>query len=577
MTNVSWRPSVRDMHRVLVCTLVLGVALLVMPFGRAAESAQPFQAYKQEAVAADHELASAAGAAVLKRGGTAADAAAATLLALGVLHPGSSGLGGGGFATYFDAATGKTYFYDFRERAPSAATRDMFKSASPDVSRRGGLATAVPGEAAGIAALLHAHGSETIAFREIASHAIKYAERGVVFSEAMRRFAPSQWLSRDPVMKTWVGRDGSLSDKKVRQRALAKTLRVLAQRGPLAFYRGEVAKELVRANKSHGGLLTLQDLRDYQVRVRKPLTATHFGMQWVTAPPPSAGGYTMHASLAMLERLPKTQRDPSDEAAWSHALAESWKGAFLDRRRYFGDPDFVDVPLKQLCASSRFDQRARRFDPAHAKPPETYELPLNEPKPNVIPGQSHGTSHFCVVDKAGNVAAVTSTINLGFGAGYTGAGVVMNDEMDDFARSVGSVNAFGLVGGARNLPAPGKRPVSTMSPTIIFRDGKPVMCVGAAGGSKIVTATEQVALNVLLRGMSLEDAMRAPRVHHQAAPNAISTEQVAPLAASVRAALIRRGHTLKEAHHNANVHAIVIGDSIDAGADPRKGGAPAGR
>ncbi len=289
----------------------------------------------------------------------------------------------------------------------------------------------------------------------------------------------------------------------------------------------------------------------------------------------------MLQSLAILERIPARWRPVASgppNAAFLHALAESWKGPFLDRQRYFGDPDHVDLPLARMMADERVEARARAFHPSLAMPPEDFELPLR-PDEGVVQSDNAGTSHLCVVDAQGNVAAVTTTVNLPFGARYTAAGIVMNDEMDDFARAVGEANAFGLVGGAANLPGPGKRPVSTMSPTIVFRDGRPQLCLGAAGGSRIVTATQQVALHQLLFRMPPDRALAHPRIHHQARPNQLRTEEVAELNPALLRALVARGHVHEPIHNVANVQLIRIlrDGTLVAASDPRKGGRPAGR
>ena len=266
-----------------------------------------------------------------------------------------------------------------------------------------------------------------------------------------------------------------------------------------------------------------------------------------------------------------------DDVTYRHVLAETWKGPFADRQKYFGDPDFVDVPLAALMTPKRLATRAALISANKTTAPARYELPI-EPPVKVQQSDNAGTAHLCAVDKEGNVASVTTTVNLPFGARYTADGIIMNDEMDDFATAVGEVNAFGLVGGARNLPEPGKRPVSTMSPTIIFDDFGPVLCIGASGGSRIVTATEQVALDVLLHKKPLKDAISAPRIHHQGVPNELRVEKFAPVPPKVVDRLKARGHVVTPINNVANVQAIQIhrNGTVTAACDPRKGGLPAG-
>jgi gamma-glutamyltranspeptidase/glutathione hydrolase len=286
----------------------------------------------------------------------------------------------------------------------------------------------------------------------------------------------------------------------------------------------------------------------------------------------------MIQSLSILEQA--AGPDPVYGAPLLHAMAESWKGPFLDRQRYFGDPDQVILPLDKMMDTSRIANRAKLAGDGKAHPSADYDFPVEWTRSSVATPDNAGTSHFCVVDAEGNVASVTTTVNLPFGARFTGGGVVMNDEMDDFASGIGKANAFGLVGGARNLPGPWKRPVSTMSPTIVFENGKPVLCVGASGGSRIVTATQQVAMNVLLHGMTAGEAVRAPRIHHQGVPEALRVEKVAPLDPALQDALRERGHRIEPIHNVATVQAIQIDRSrerrLHAASDPRKGGRPAG-
>lgn len=289
----------------------------------------------------------------------------------------------------------------------------------------------------------------------------------------------------------------------------------------------------------------------------------------------------MLASLALLERwLPDGARG-ADGPRLRHALAESWKGPYTDRHLYLGDPDHVDVPTAALLSAERAAQRAPLFHPALAYDTERYDVPLpgHEHGP-ATPGGDAGTSHLCVVDAEGNVAAVTTTVNLSFGARFTAAGIVMNDEMDDFAREVGEPNAFGLVGGAPNLPGPGRRPVSSMSPTIVFEGDEPVLCLGAAGGSRIITATQQVALFSVLLGDTPSEALARRRVHHQGVPAELFVEE--DLDPALRVQLEARGHVLREIGHSANVQMIRIDRDgerrvLRAASDPRKGGRPAGR
>ncbi|HEY8428869.1 MAG TPA: gamma-glutamyltransferase, partial [Sandaracinaceae bacterium] len=429
----------------LLAVFTLSLSLL----GQSAPEPSAEVAYEQYAVAADHPLASQAGAEVLAAGGNAADAAAATMLALGVVSPASSGLGGGGFALYYRASDRSLHFIDFRERAPAAATPDMFARREGDDdrtaanrSRVGGLAVAVPGEPAGIEALITRFGSRNVTRQQIVAPALRYAAEGFEASPSIEAY--SRWVGesirRDPVLGRWFPRGQSFipAGHRLTNPEQARTLRELAARGAEAFYRGRIAREIVRRVRAEGGILTLEDLAAYEVVMREPLVADRLGVRWVAAPPPSAGGVTMLASLALLERWVPPALRRADSAFFRHALVESWKGPYSDRQLYLGDPDYVDVPTEGLLSDVRADVRARAFHPALARPTERYDLPLpgRETRP-ALPGSDAGTSHFCVVDAEGNVASVTTTVNLLFGARFTAAGIVMNDEMDDFAREVG--------------------------------------------------------------------------------------------------------------------------------------------
>ncbi len=538
--------------------------------------------FEHEAVASDHYDASKAGAEILAAGGNAADAAAATMLALGVVNPASSGLGGGGFALYYDAAEGRLSFLDFRERAPRAASEEMFaneRNRRPGPanapSQLGGLAAGVPGEPAGIEMLVRRFGN--LSLREVVAPALRLAEEGFTVSEALARMGEAfeVQLREDTLMSKWELRAGAT----LRRPALARVLRAFSEAGASVIYGGVIGQEMAQAVAEAGGSMTLDDLRAYRVRQRRPLETEAFGHRWVTAPPPSAGGFTMIQSLSILEEVVGEQ--PSPGAPLLHAMAESWKGPFLDRQRYFGDPDYVILPMKQMLDPARIERRAALASGERATPTEEYAMPVEWTRRRVSSPDNAGTTHLCVVDSEGNVASVTTTVNLPFGARFTAGGIVMNDEMDDFSRGGGKANAFGLVGGHRNLPGPFKRPVSTMSPTIVLQNGEPVLCAGASGGSRIVTATQQVAMNILLHGMEASEAVSAPRIHHQGIPDALRVETIAPLDPALEADLIARGHTVEPIHNVANVQAIHIDRQpelrLHAASDPRKGGRPAGR
>ncbi len=554
----------------------------------------PAATYARFAVATDHPEASAAGAEVLAAGGTAADAAAAAMLALGVAGPASSGLGGGGFALYYRASDHSVTFLDFRETAPAAATAAMLNpppapagagDAGAAPTRAAGLAVGILGEPRGIEEMLRRFG--TIGRERVVAPAIRLAEEGFTPSEYVasysQRFAAV--LRRDALGRTWLpeGSDAIRAGVPLRNPMLAQTLRSFAAQGAQVFYEGALAEEIVRATRAIGGVMTADDLRGYRVVERQPLSAERYGHRWVTAPPESAGGYTLLTSLGLLERwLPSGGARPSEVDAL-HAMAESWRAPFIDRARYFGDPDFVRVPMAALMAPERLATRAALFDAAHSRPSRDYDQPLPDgPSAALAPVPvGSGTSHICVVDAEGNVASVTTTINIPFGAGVSVGGFWLNNELDDFTvPPAPGAPAPALPTGTFNQPAAGRRPVSTMTPTIVFRGADPVLCVGGSGGTRIVTSVVQAAWRAIVLNDAVAEAVAHPRVHQAAQPDVLSTE--AALDAAVVEGLRTRGHQTDPLRFGAVVQAIRItrgadGVRLDAASDPRKGGRPAGR
>ena len=558
-------------------------------------SPTPAASFTRFAVATDHPEASRASAEVLAQGGTAADGAAAAMLALGVASPASSGLGGGGFALYYKASDHSVTFLDFRETAPAGMTPASLAPATPPSADAGapprsmGPTIGVLGEPRGIDELLRRFG--TLGRERVVAPAVRLAEEGFTPSEYLanlsQRFVPA--LRRDALGRTWVpeGSNGIRAGATLRNPALAQTLRTFGAEGARAFYEGSLAEEIVRTAREAGSPITLDDLRGYRVVERQPLRAEQYGRAWVTAPPESAGGYTLLASLALMERwLPANGARPS-EADALHALAESWRGPFLDRARYFGDPDFVRVPVSALLDPARVATRASRFDPAHAHPSTDYDLPLPERAASVpvnVPVGT-GTSHVCVVDAEGNVASVTTTVNIPFGAGVSVGGFWLNNELDDFTTTPagaprGDATAPAAVGGTTNLPAPNRRPVSTMTPTIVFDGTEPVLCIGGSGGTRIATAVTQAAWRIVALRTPVGEAVAHPRIHQAAQPATLSIEPGTP--ASVVADLRARGHQTDDLRYGAMVQAIAIvrdaaGTHLEAASDARKGGRPAGR
>ncbi len=540
----------------------------------------------QGMVASDSRLASQAGVKVLAVGGNAADAACATAMALGVVNPFASGLGGGGFALIYSAKTGKVEALDFRETAPAALRLELYlREGKIDraLSVRGGLAVGVPGEPAGLAELLRRWGTRPF------SRCIEPAEA------LARGFPASAWLvehvagalTQDPseaasfLPRVLARKRGSLADLRagdlVRRPELAQTLGRLRRAGAAAFYRGEIAKSIVTAVQGAGGVLDRKDLAGYAPLERAPLVTTFRGRRIFAMPPPSAGGVVTFEVLGIFSERMKTW-DPvpagPQDPTFLHLLVEALKHGFADRSRLLGDPGFVSLPLSHLLDASYHRELQVRILPDRTLSPERYGTA--EPTA-AAPARDAGTAHISVVDSEGNAVALTTTINLDFGAHLVAGrtGVLLNDEMDDFSLAPGVPDAFGLVAGGGNRLAPGKRPLSSMSPTIVVGDDGVEMVLGAAGGPMIISSTIQVLLDALLFGMEAEAAQAAPRVHHQWSPDVLQYEPGLP--AAVVGSLRAKGHHLEARDKIGKVNLVIRNEAgLQAAGDPRSGGAPAG-
>jgi gamma-glutamyltranspeptidase/glutathione hydrolase len=581
------------------------VAVLAVLVGWAgatsAATAPPLHA-KHAAVASDHPEASAAGLAMLKAGGNAADAACATALALGVVHPFASGIGGGGFAVIYVAKEHKTYALDFRERAPAAIRADMFLKdgkADPKLSREGGLAVGVPGEVRGLGELVRRFGK--LPFGRCVAPAEALARGSHVswrLAEVTSPDAPAMGPpgatppksdgQRDPVVTALFGAQSLDEGALVRRPELARTLARLRAGGPDTFYKGPIAEAIVASVKQAGGVLSRADLEGYTVTERVPVEIPYRGQRVFTMPPPSSGGTALAETLGILAaRYPDSAamaKAGAGSSSYLQVLGEALKHAFADRARHLGDPDFVKVPVAHLLAPAYHAELAKRIKDNAVLPSELYGTPD-------APADLHrdgGTTHLSVVDAEGNAVALTTTVNLGFGARLVAGntGIVLNDQMDDFAMQPGVPNGFGLIGSTQNAVAPGKRPLSSMTPVIVL-DGDGVRLVaGAAGGPTIITATTQVLLNVLDFDMDAQAAIAAPRIHDQWFPEALRVEPEIPR--DVAEALTARGQKVKEIGHVGVANLIVRAKprgsdktgakapGWDAAAEPRSPSAPAG-
>jgi len=502
-------------------------------------------------VASNSDLASEAGLEVLRAGGNAVDAAVAVGFALAVTYPFAGNIGGGGFMTIL-MADGRTAALDYREVAPLAATRDMFVDATgklTDQSVVGHLASGVPGAVAGLDAALQRYGTMSLA--QVMTPAIRLARDGFLVDSALFR---SLRGAQDRICRFagcalfYPQGEAIAPGGRLVQRDLARTLQAIAEQGPRAFYTGPVADALITEMRRGGGIITHEDLRRYEPKWREAVVSTYRGHTLITMPPASSGGITMTESFNILEHF--APLPPFGSAPYLHLLAETFRRSFQDRNSKLADADFVAVPREELVSKTYARTLATQIDLRRASVTPSFAPTMREPE---------HTTHYSVVDAAGNAVATTTTINGGYGSAVwiPGGGFFMNNEMDDFAAQPGTPNMFGLVQGEANAVQPGKRMLSAMSPTIVLdREGKVLLVVGAAGGPTIITAVAQVILNVIEHGMPLADAMRAPRMHHQSLPDQIRLESEGFSEATL-AQLKAMGHSIALQGGIANVNAIM--------------------
>jgi gamma-glutamyltranspeptidase/glutathione hydrolase len=526
-------------------------------------------------VVAQEPLAADVGLAVLKSGGNAIDAAVAVGFALEVTYPFAGNIGGGGFLTA-RFADGRVTFIDFREAAPKAASRNMYLDAAGNVTRdsiEGWRASGVPGTVRGLELAHKKYGRKPWA--ELVAPAVDLAGNGLPMSWSNSdSLAHAGHLDKFQESKRIFRRDGKLYEpgEVLIQPELAATLERIRSRGASDFYEGETAHRLATEMERNGGLITLDDLRDYRAIERKPLEGKYKNYGIITAPPPSSGGIGILQMLGMLEGS-NYDKTGAGSAATIHYLAEVMRRYYADRSEYLGDSDFYKVPIAGLLDAAYIASRRASIDPNHV-------TPSDQLGPGRPPGrESTDTTHYSIVDGEGNAVAVTYTLNGAYGSGVTvpGLGFLMNNEMDDFAAKPGTPNMFGLVQGESNAIQPGKRPLSSMTPTIVLRDGKPFLVLGAPGGSTIITAVLQVMLNVVDFGMNVQDAVDAPRVHHQWKPDRLEVER--GISPDTIALLRQRGHVINDSRPPvlARVEAILIdGGWLQGGQDGRGTGKAAG-
>jgi gamma-glutamyltranspeptidase/glutathione hydrolase len=553
-------PRASKARRSFRLSVIVAFVSAAVPAG--AVTPPPVRAEHGMVVTAQH-YATEIGVKVLKEGGNAADAAVAVGYALAVAHPCCGNVGGGGFAT-IHLAGGQDAFLNFREKAPAAATRDMYLDAAgepiPGASTEGFKAAGVPGTVLGLETLRTRFG--TMSRAKLMAPAIELARRGFILrqgdADILNLAAPV--LRRDPeAARIFVRRDRPwrAGDRLV-QKDLARTLSRISKEGPRGFYAGPTAAAVAKASKEQGGILTVEDLAHYTVEELPPVRCSYRGFTVVSAPPPSSGGTTLCETLNVLEGYPMGALG-FHSAAGVHLLVEALRHAYADRNADLGDPDFVKDPVDYLLSSAHAAAIRAAIKPDRA-------TPSSEVRAGTEPHEGHQTTHYSIVDKDGNAVSLTYTINALFGAGVVapGTGFLLNDEMDDFAAKPGSPNMFGLVQGEANAIAPGKRPLSSMSPTIVSKDGKTFLVIGSPGGSRIITITLEAVLNVIDHGMDIQAAIDAPRVHHQWLPDLIEAEAYA-LSPDAKAKLAAMGYRIVERGDWGAAEGIEIREEKGAG------------
>jgi gamma-glutamyltranspeptidase / glutathione hydrolase len=528
-------------------------------------------------VVAQEKIGAQIGADVLRRGGNAVDAAVATGFALAVSYPPAGNIGGGGFMVIHMREHGEDVAIDYRETAAAATTPQIFLGSDgrPDAakSRDSALGIGVPGTVAGLALALAKYGSGKFTLAELLQPAIELAQGGFVVTDNFADTLPNwhQRLARWPSSAKLFSRsDGTPLHEGDRfvQPDLAATLQVIAATGPSGFYTGPVAEKLVKAVGDAGGIMTMEDLRSYAAAIRTPVHGTYRGHDIVSMPQPSSGGVVLVEMLNILEGFPMTDMKQGS-AASLHLMIEAMKRAYADRARYLGDPAATNTPIATLISKDYAEKQRASINADRA-------TPWQEMLAVTSPHEGSNTTHFSVIDSTGNAVSNTYTLNFPYGVGLVaeGTGVLLNNELDDFTAASGASNAYGLVGYEANLPGPGKRPLSSMAPTIVLKDGKPVLVTGSPGGSRIISAVLQVIVDVLDYHMDVAAAVAAPRLHHQWQPDEVKIER--GFAEDVLAALKAKGHQLAEPMGPTSANSILLtANGLEGAPDPRSRGAEA--
>ena len=568
-------------------TIAAAGLLAAVSFGQA-QTAPPTQApiltgtarflpvlAKNGMVASQEKRATRVGVEILKAGGNAVDAAVAVGFALAVTHPQAGNIGGGGFMLAHLAARNETIAIDYRETAPAAMTRDVFLDdrgeADPAKSRDSALGVGVPGTVAGLALAHEKYGSGKFTLAQLIAPAIKLAREGFAVDDDLADTLPRAQLRlvRWPASaKIFLKPDGAALGRGQRlvQSDLAASLETIAANGPRAFYEGPLAEKLVAGVRQHGGIITLDNLKNYRAIERAPVRGNYRGYAIASMPPPSSGGVHLIEMLNILEGF-SLRETGAESAATLHLMIEAMKPAYADRAEFLGDPAFTKVPLAGLTSKRYAAELRQQIDTERARPSK--EIRAGNPAPS----EGDNTTHFSVVDSQGNAVANTYTLNFSYGLGLVaeGTGILLNNELDDFAAKPGAPNAYGLVGGDANAPGPGKRPLSSMSPTIVFRDGRVFLVAGTPGGSRIITMVLQIILNTIDHQMNIAEAVAAPRIHHQWLPDQVDAER--GLSPDTMRLLEARGHKIAVGRTFGSANAIVVTPEGFFGAsDPRQRG-----
>lgn len=529
---------------------------------------------KNGMVATQEVIATRIGVEILKKGGNAVDAAVAVGFALAVTLPRAGNLGGGGFMLIYNHKEGKTIAIDYREKAPLKATRDMFLDTDGNVdidrARFSYKAAGVPGTVAGLALALNRYG--TMSLQEVIEPAIRLAHKGILVTQdlAASLKANRKRLLRWAETKKIFFRPGEVpyepGDRLV-QKDLARSMQLIAKKGPQAFYHGSISEKIAADMAANDGLITLQDLKAYRPIIRQPVRGTYRGYKIISMPPPSSGGVHLTQILNILEAFPIASIG-HNSAETIHLMAEAMKLAYADRAKYLGDPDFFKVPVKGLTSKKYAAKLRTRINPHRAA--EAPAIAAGNP----LPYESEDTTHFSVADSAGNVVSNTYTLNFSYGSGIVtvGTGILLNNEMDDFSAKPGVQNAYGLIGGKANAIEPGKRPLSSITPTILLKGQKPFLATGSPGGSRIITTVLQIIMNVVDHKMNIAAASVAPRIHHQWLPDELRIEK--GLSLDTITLLEARGHKVVVKNVMGSAQSIMFTDKGFLGySDPRQPGA----